>query len=500
MSIQSLRTGVSGLAANQARLDVISNNISNSSTVAFKRGRAAFSEVLGQEVAGASGGPGGSNRIGRGATVESISRNFSQGSLDQTGIKTDLALSGDGFFVASPKEGAGSEQRQLTRAGNFTFNQNGELVTTNGLNVQGYKVDESGLQTGQLENIQFDPNAQSNAKFTNQAEVGGNLSADAEDGKTTSLSSVIYDQQGTAHDVVVEFTKNGTGNQWDYEIKTSGSDPLDLPNKTVDAYYNDSNGNGTFDPGTDSYVKDGDGNILTTESSASPPAGASTTGVDEGFLNSDEKILTDDSGDIIENGENLADNSSATTIDSREGTLEFGTDGSLQAVDGNADQTESAVNWKTDAVAGGDALSFNLSGLTQYSGSTTTKFQSQNGNPAGELSDFSFTQEGELQLNYTNGEQETVYQLAIGTVNNPNGLKQQGNNAFTTTNSSGDLQLGRAGRDLQTTVESGTLESSNVELADAFAGLIEAQRSYQASARVVTTADQVLQQTVQLKR
>ncbi len=501
MSIQSLRTGVSGLDANQTRLDVISNNISNSSTVAFKRGRAAFSEVLGQEVAGASGGPGGSNQTGRGAAIDSIDRNFEQGSLDQTGIKTDLALSGDGFFVTSPKEGSSSQQRQLTRAGNFTFSQDGELVTKNGLNVQGYEVGESGnLQTGELKDIQFDPNAQSEAKFTSAAEVGGNLSADAEDGKTTSLSSVVYDQQGTSHDVVVEYTKSGTDNQWNYELKTSGSDPLDLPNKSVDAYYNDTNGDGTFDSGTDSYVKDGNGNILTTDSTGSPPSGALTTGVDEGFLNSDEKIVTDDNGDIATNGDDLPDETSATTIDSREGTIEFNTDGSIQAVDGNSDQSEIDVSWKTDFVAGGDNLSLDLSGLTQYSGSTTTKFQGQNGNPAGELSDFGFTQEGGLQLNYTNGEQETIYQLAIGSVNNPDGLEQQGNNAFTTTNASGDLQLGRAGRDLQTSVEAGNLESSNVELADAFASLIEAQRSYQASSRVVTTADQVLQETVQLKR
>jgi flagellar hook protein FlgE len=501
MSFQSLRTGVSGLNANQTRLDVISNNISNSGTVAFKRGRAAFSEVLGQEITSASGGPGGSSQIGRGASVDSINRNFQQGSLDQTGVKTDLALSGDGFFVTSPKDGSGGQQRQLTRAGNFTFNQDGALVTANGLNVQGYEVGESGsLKTGELKDIQFDPNAQSEAKFTSKAEVGGNLSADVKDGTKTSLSSVVYDQQGTSHDVVVEFTKDGTGNKWNYEVKTSGSDPLDLPNKSVDAYYNDANGNGSYDSGTESFVKDGNGNILTNDSAASPPSGAKTTAVDEGFLTDSAKIITDGSGSIVENGDNLPDETSATTIDSREGTIEFNTDGSIAAVDGNSDQSEVGVSWKTSAVAGGDDLSFDLSGLTQYSGSTTSKFQSQNGNPAGKLSDFSFTKEGKLQLNFNNGEQETVYQLAIGNVNNPDGLEQQGNNAFTTTNASGDLQLGRAGRDLQTSVESGTLESSNVELADAFAGLIEAQRSYQASSRVVTTADQVLQETVQLKR
>lgn len=442
MSTQSLRTGVSGLSANQTRLDVISNNISNSGTVGFKRGRATFSEVLGQEVPGASDGPNGESRTGRGVAVGSVSKNFEQGSIDQTGVKTDLALNGDGFFIASQGEGAGSQQRQLTRAGNFTFNQNGELVTNNGLNVQGWEVDDSGkAQTGQLQDVQFDPNAQSDAKFTSAADVGGNLSADAANGDTSSVSSVVYDENGTAHDVVVEFTKDtdpnddspGTTsdddpNRWEYEVKTPDSDPLDL--------------------------------------SGSPQS---------------------------------------------DGSIIFNTDGSVDTIDddpngpGGTDIGDGpSVNWKSNAVSSGPSgpksLALDFSGLTQYSGSTTTKFQSQNGHSSGKLADFNITQKGKLQLNYTNNQKEDAYQLAIGDVNNPNGLEQQGDNLFTTTNSSGDLQLGRAGRDMQTSVESGSLESSNVELSDEFASLIEAQRSYQASSRVVTTADQVLQETVQLKR
>lgn len=419
MSIQSLRTGTSGLDANQTRLDVISNNIANSSTVGFKRGRAVFSEVLGQQIPGVSDGPSGESRTGRGAAVGAVNKNFEQGSLDQTGIKTDLALSGDGFFVASRSEGASSQQRQLTRAGNFTFDQNGKLVTSNGLALQGWEVDDDGeALTGELQDIQFDPNAQSAAKFTSQTELGGNLSADAEDGDTTSISNVVYDEQGTAYDAVVEFEKNGSsGNEWNYTVEAADGDPF--------------------------------------------------------------------------------------TSGSVSGKVTFDADGSVETIDGNPVSKSNngpSMTWESDLVSGSKDINFDLRGMTQYSGSTTAKFESQNGNSAGELSDFNFTQEGELELNYTNGKQEKIYQLAIGNVNNPDALEQQGDNLFTTTSSSGDLQLGRAQRDLQTSVESGSLESSNVELADAFSSLIEAQRNYQASSRVVTTADQVLQETVQLKR
>jgi flagellar hook protein FlgE len=415
MSVQSLRTGVSGLDVNQTRLDVVSNNIANSGTVGFKRGRAVFSEVLGQQIPGVSDGPSGESRTGRGAAVDAINKNFEQGSLDQTGIKTDLALSGDGFFVASRSEGAANQQRQLPRAGNFTFNENGKLVTSSGLAVQGWEVDDNGKAlTGELQDIQFDPNAQSAAKFTSETEVGGNLSADAEDGDTTSISSVVYDEQGTAYDAVIEFEKTATNNEWNYTVEAADSDPF--------------------------------------------------------------------------------------TTTSESGTITFNSDGSVDEIDGSTAKDGPSMTWKSSLVSGSEDINFNLRGLTQYSGSTTAKFESQNGNSAGELSDFNFTQEGELELSYTNGKKEKIFQLAVGNVNNPDALEQQGDNLFTTTSASGDLQLGRARRDLQTSVESGSLESSNVELADSFASLIEAQRNYQASSRVVTTADQVLQETVQLKR
>ncbi|WP_263841905.1 flagellar hook protein FlgE [Salinibacter sp.] len=440
MSLQSLSIGVSGLRSHQTRLDTVSNNIANSSTTAFKRQRAAFSEELGQEILGVGRTAGGSSinpsKVGRGVSVASIDRNFSQGSLNDTGIKTDLALNGDGFFVASPKSGAASDQRRLTRAGNFSFNQDGELVTANGLNVQGWEVGEDGTaDTGELKNIRFDPNAQSAAKATTEAEVGGNLSADATDGDTSEISSVVYDEQGKAHNVVLNFEKTATDDEWTFT------------------------------------VKDPDG-VLQDMNDSTPTGGSNLPG-------------------------------------DANGTITFKDDGSVDSIsgvtnaydpDGNGTNDGVSLDWTSDAVQGGKSLGISLRDITQFSGSTTSKFQGQNGNSSGELSGVQFTPEGKLQLNYTNGVQEEEYQLAIGDVNNPNGLEQQGENFFTTTGASGDLQLGRAGRDLQTSVVSGSLESSNVDLAKEFSDLIKAQRSYQASSQIITTADEVLNQTVQLKR
>src|SRR5690554_466712 len=136
----------------------------------------------------------------------------------------------------------------------------------------------------------------------------------------------------------------------------------------------------------------------------------------------------------------------------------------------------------------------------QTSGSTSATFQDQNGAGSGQLAGFSINPEGILELNFTNGEQQKAFQIAIGNVNNPNGLEQKGENFYSTRSASGDLQLMRAGRDLPTAVVSGTLEMSNVDLATEFTDMIIAQRGYQASARVITTSDEMLQETVQLKR
>ncbi len=432
MSLQSLSIGVSGLRSHQTRLDTVSNNISNSSTTAFKRQRAVFSEELGQEILGVGRTAGGSSinpsKVGRGVSVASVDRNFGQGSLTDTGIKTDLALNGDGFFIASPKSGAASDQRRLTRAGNFTFNQSGELVTANGLNVKGWEFDDSGnLQTGELKNVGFDPNAQSSAKVTENVSVGGNLSADVATGETTSISSVVYDDQGESKSLTVDFERTLSRDEGD------ATDEWDFT------------------------INDAEGNPLGT------------------------------------------------------GTIQFDTEGSISSINGtsvdpnNPGTYEAGFTWDINDDGADENLSLafgdeNGGSVTQFSGSTTTTVTSQDGRSSGELADFQFTPEGALELNYTNGVQEKLFQLAIGNVNNPNGLEQQGDNFFTTTSASGDLQLGQAGRDLQTSVVTGSLESSNVDLANEFSNLIRAQRSYQASARIITTADEVLNETVQLKR
>ena len=148
--LRSLFAGISGLRANQTALDVTGNNIANANTIGFKSSSTVFSDTLSQMLTGASAGNatrGGTNpiQVGLGVQVAGVLGNFSQGSTQTTGRSTDLMLEGDGMFTAK----LGNEQL-YTRAGAFTFDESGTLVTPTGARVQGYALDASGNPTGGL--------------------------------------------------------------------------------------------------------------------------------------------------------------------------------------------------------------------------------------------------------------------------------------------------------------------------------------------------------------
>jgi flagellar hook protein FlgE len=138
--LKSLYSGVSGMKGFQTKLDVIGNNVANVNTVGFKKGRVMFQDIISQNISGAtapSGQRGGVNpkQIGLGVKIGSIDTVFTPGSPMTTNVGTDLAIDGDAFFVVSPEASGGAEF--LTRAGNFTRDANGDLVTSNGYYVLG---------------------------------------------------------------------------------------------------------------------------------------------------------------------------------------------------------------------------------------------------------------------------------------------------------------------------------------------------------------------------
>ena len=157
--LRSLFAGISGLRVNQTALDVTGNNIANANTTGYKSSSTVFQDTLSQMLTAPTAPNaqrGGTNpiQIGLGVQLAGISTNLSQGAAQTTGRTTDLLIQGDGMFVIRK----GNEQL-YTRAGAFTFDEGGSLVTPSGSRVQGYALDANGNRTGGLMDITLDTTA-----------------------------------------------------------------------------------------------------------------------------------------------------------------------------------------------------------------------------------------------------------------------------------------------------------------------------------------------------
>ena len=250
-------TALSGVNAAQSDLDVISNNIANSSTTGFKTGRAEFGDVYAQSLLGTT-----TPTPGQGVKVTGITQQFSQGDLEFTDNALDVAINGDGFFQVKTTQGV----VEYTRAGAFKIDKDGYVSTTSGAKVQGFQVDAAtGKVSGEVGDIQTQT-ALLAPKPTSTTKLTGNLDARATVPTTgtfsatdpTSYNSVtslaVFDSKGGSHTLDIYFVKTATANQWNvltYIDGTSTSadattpESSALPFSTAGAY--DANGNkGTF--------------------------------------------------------------------------------------------------------------------------------------------------------------------------------------------------------------------------------------------------------------
>ncbi len=206
--LSSLYTGVSGLAAQGEALGVVSDNIANANTVGFKASRAEFQDIISKSLKGILGG----NQIGRGVKIGAVNPILSQGNIDATEKATDLAISGDGYFVAR-----GTDGESFTRDGSFHFDKEGFLVTNDNQRIQGFESNDKGQIVNKLADIRF-PRALVPAKGTSQVNLDLNLDSRMNVGKTFdpkdpngssqySTGVEIYDSQGNKHLMTMFFNK-----------------------------------------------------------------------------------------------------------------------------------------------------------------------------------------------------------------------------------------------------------------------------------------------------
>lgn len=243
--MRSMFSGVSGLRAHQTRMDVIGNNVANVNTVGFKSGRVTFQEIFSQTLKGASSpdsatGRGGTNpmQIGLGLGVGAVDTITTRGSLQRTDNPTDMAIEGDGFFIC---KGGSADTFKFTRAGNFTIDKLGNLVTGSGLNVYGWqklKTDGSGefdaevpIEPINLYSDDYRNKRIISAKATSSAKLAGNLDASMpeasdppEDDEVFTVPMTIYDKLGNDYKVNVVFNKedvvSATETDWTWTIET----------------------------------------------------------------------------------------------------------------------------------------------------------------------------------------------------------------------------------------------------------------------------------------
>jgi len=202
--MRSLWSGVSGLQTSQDFMDVVGNNVANVNTVGYKASQINFSDVLAQTLSGATGPQGdlgGMNpmQIGLGTQVASTSKNFSQGSLQTTNVTTNLAIQGNGFFIVSPDNG---NTYNYTRAGDFTFDANGNLVTPTGDIVQGWLANNTThlINTAStITGINIPQNMTVPAGVTKNISMTGNLDGGqtVQTSELTSITPTLENYTGT---------------------------------------------------------------------------------------------------------------------------------------------------------------------------------------------------------------------------------------------------------------------------------------------------------------
>jgi flagellar hook protein FlgE len=181
-------------------------------------------------------------------------------------------------------------------------------------------------------------------------------------------------------------------------------------------------------------------------------------------------------------------------------TVTFAANGGSPTVDADADGTPDANTELSFTATAGNVVVIDLKGLTNYTGSPTVAALSQNGAPAATLQSFNVNPDGQLIGIFSNGQKQTVAQLAMANFNNPPGLEKVGDSMYRFTVNSGVAQIGTAGSIGMGTLQSGMIEMSNVDLAQEFTNLIIAQRGFQANSKVISTSDDILQELVNLKR
>lgn len=455
----SYNIGLSGLNASAKNLDVIGHNIANVNTVGMKSQRAEFDELYASSL-GSAGGMG----LGMGTSVATVSQEFTQGNLSDTGNELDLAINGAGFFTLEASNG----ERIYTRAGNFKLDEAGEIVANNGAKLidpttgKAYAWPNGGVADGkETTNITMELNLDTRAAVAAADPVTGQTTPPL---STYGTTTQVFDEQGAAINMDFYFKKTDA-NEWamyaKYPVGTGASGT-----------------GGVVDPAWQQQSPD-----LTLPSAAVLPVA----------------ILTfDSSGKII----GVADGGAAGAVTS-EIDVDVPTDGI-----GVGDKFTLTLNNIKNESGATDVLGMNntppgitidLSVITQNAQEFSVTALDQDGNPPGFLTKISVEDDGTISAKYTNGQTESMGQIKLANFRNVSGLQPSSGGYWVETKDSGGPVYGVPGSGSFGQLRGGALEESNVDLTAELVNMMTAQRNYQANSQTIKTQDQIMNTVINLK-
>lgn len=545
----SMWSGVSGLLANSTKMGTIGNNLANVNTYGFKGARTDFMDLMSANIGTAAG----VKQIGRGVRVGTIVSDYSQGGLETTSENLDMAISGNGFFMVKQKSQVGSNGKMLntgntttyyTRAGDFSFDSDGYLVTPQGLAVQGWKVDQDRIDaadaagsvlsqtpvTGEIQDVrltQFTSPAKATSSVTMVTQLDSDTVSQNDDRKIANgnyysamtqkwngtespampstaygyQSTIkVYDENGSPHTLTTYYdkiTSQDGKTYWEYAVTC---DPSEDGREDVSGTpFAGTETAGLLMTGTMTFDSSGsleNMSAYTMLSNASPgsfdSAVWSAAKIENGYpiFTANFKSVSDASFTGQTNALNIAFN---VGIRNMNGFLP-GAGGSTLDVADNSGLPEDLVSFDPATTK------VNSSVTTSYATSSSTVFSSQNGYTSGLLTSVSVDSDGILTGTFSNGQTQKLWALALANFTNLQGLSRQGSNLYAATLDSGQGTTNRANTGSVGSISGNTLETSNVDLATEMVSMILTQRGFEANSKTITTVDSMLSEVIQLKR
>ncbi|MCH9045015.1 MAG: flagellar hook protein FlgE [SAR324 cluster bacterium] len=486
----ALNTGASGLNAFGEAMSVVGSNIANINTPGYKSTRANFQDMLATAVRGTR------QKIGKGVNIVSAQGDFSQGSLESTNQITDLALEGPGFFTLRDQFG----QTTYTRAGNFTFNADGFLVSPNGKFLMTREINPvTGEPFGfpraaKVIGVNDPPQATGDGTNDTGIRVQANLDAEVETPELpfdpTNVQAEMFnfqtaitviDERGGEHVLNIVFRKlrevppqidaatgapipgTGTRNQWQWYVVVPGEEVGAPPENLIAV------GGG--------FLKFAEnGRLLEATNGTFVPAGPAQVGPEGQIIPPGPPVLIE---------QPLAINTTVPQV-----TLPFTLNPQVIGISfGQGSNPLDPADRRTG-----------LEGVTQFASESKVLNLEGDGNKSGSLESIDISAEGVITGNFDNGSVRPLFRVFLTRFVNDNGLLRLGDNEFREALTSGKPIGGHAKDGIFGGVRARNLEKSNVDLATEFVRMIETQRAFQANAKGITASDEMLADLVAMKR